>query len=63
VKVDSFDHILSFNFRQTQQYTNQLSHIPLGIIEFIGRTMSLHVSAHEKERNIWDPYKMHNSIV
>jgi hypothetical protein len=30
---------------QTQQYTNQLAHISLCIIEFIGRTMSLHVSA------------------
>jgi hypothetical protein len=39
-------YILSFIFRQTQRYTNQLTHISLCIIEFIGRTMSLHVSAH-----------------
>jgi hypothetical protein len=39
-------YILSFNFRQTQQYTNRLTHISLCIIEFIGHTMSLHVSAH-----------------
>jgi hypothetical protein len=32
--------------RQTQQYTNNLAHISLCITEFIGRTMSLHVSAH-----------------
>jgi hypothetical protein len=32
--------------RQKQQYTNQLTHISLCIIEFISRTMSLHVSAH-----------------
>jgi hypothetical protein len=31
---------------RTQQYTNQLTHISLCIIEFIGRTMLLHVSAH-----------------
>jgi hypothetical protein len=41
-----WDHILSFNIRQTQEYTNQLTHISLCIIEFIGRTMSLHASAH-----------------
>jgi hypothetical protein len=37
---------LSFIFRQTQQFANQLTHISLCITEFIGRTMSLHVSAH-----------------
>jgi hypothetical protein len=31
---------------QTQQYTNQLAHISLCITQFIGRTMSLDVSAH-----------------
>jgi hypothetical protein len=31
---------------RTQQYTNQLAHISLCITEFIGRTMSPHVSAH-----------------
>jgi hypothetical protein len=36
-------YILSFNFRQTQQYTNQLTHISLCIIEFIGHTMLLHI--------------------
>jgi hypothetical protein len=41
-------YILSFIFpsNTTQQYTNQPTHISLCIIEFIGRTMLLRVSAH-----------------
>jgi hypothetical protein len=31
---------------QTQQYTKKCAHSSLCITEFIGRTMSLHVSAH-----------------
>jgi hypothetical protein len=36
---------VSFSYR-TQEYTNQLAHISLYIIEFIGHTTPLHVSAH-----------------
>jgi hypothetical protein len=40
-------HTLSFIFRQTQHYVNELSHVTC-TIEFIGKicTISLHVSAH-----------------
>jgi hypothetical protein len=37
---------MSFVFPVSQQYTEQLAHISLCITEFIGRTMSQHVSAH-----------------
>jgi hypothetical protein len=50
---------------QTQQYTNQLAHISLCIFEFIGRTMSLHVSTHGAivRRYIDKPYTIELCIL
>jgi hypothetical protein len=47
VSVINLPTIYEFCFScQTQQYIKQLAHISLRITEFIGHTMSQHVSAH-----------------